>query len=175
MHAIADRLDVPKLVTAAHKNYSLAQARLDQTGNLEGFVQSVRVVYTTTSSTDRRLRDIALFAIQWDLAYLHKSENEEDDDEEDKLIRELLASTPQYALELLTIDVSYIHTWCQRCRRKYAHTATTCACGMRGICGDMDCTNGDWSNIECSMCEHVGSCRKAAPEDPRPWRTNSVE
>jgi hypothetical protein len=175
MHALADRLDVPKLATEARKNHLQAKVRLESYEYLEEFFQSVTVVYATTSSTDRRLRDIAVFAIHKQLDALQDSENENGDTKEDDLLRKLLVSTPQYTLELLTINVKKFHVWCDACHKKFTRTATTCACGMRGFCGDEDCRNGDWSNIECVTCKEFGSCRKTAPEDPRPWRKKNVK
>lgn len=171
MHALADRFDVPKLAFEARKNYLRAKMVLEDYRCPRDFVQSVKVVYTTTRSTDRRLRDIALYAVQQDLESLRKSENETDDHEGNQIIRRLLVSTPQYALELLTIDLGLCHIWCEKCQMKYFCATSPCACGMRGVCGNESCTDEDWSNMTCKFCDNVGICRKAAPEDRRPWRS----
>ncbi|ERF68885.1 hypothetical protein EPUS_04537 [Endocarpon pusillum Z07020] len=72
MHELAGRLDVPKLAAEAQKNYGQAISRLEALHTMgsedyclmEDFATSVKVVYQTTSATDRRLRDIALFSVQ---------------------------------------------------------------------------------------------------------------
>lgn len=172
IHALADRLDVSGLAMKARKAYLQAEPRIHEDHDFEGFedfAQSIRVVYSTTSSIDRRLRDIALFAMLACLHGLRRSENENDDDEEARLTRKLLASTPQYALELLTMDVSKCHTWCEKCQMKSPSTAGTCFCGMRGICGQSECADEKWSIVRCGNCMEVGGCRKAVPEDSRLW------
>lgn len=148
MHALADRLDVPKLAAEAQKNYGQAISRLEALHTMgsedyclmEDFATSVKVVYQTTSATDRRLRDIALFSVQDCLSWLWSS-SLADIDEQDELLLGLLRSTPEYAIELLAIDIKRVVVWCELCQRK-SSVVNLCSCGMRGLCGRNDCTTG---------------------------------
>ncbi|KAF7504601.1 hypothetical protein GJ744_002028 [Endocarpon pusillum] len=165
MHALADRLDVPKLAAEAQKNYGQARSRMEDLCSVEDFAASVKVVYQTTSTTDRRLRDIALFSVQEDLGWLQRSSSVTDTDEEDEWLLDLLRSTPEYAIQLLAIDVKRVVVWCELCQRKIS-VVNLCSCGMRGLCGDVDCTTGAWTSISCWLCGKTGGWRKATMDDP---------
>ncbi len=172
IHALADRLEVPKLARAARNDYLQAGNRLIEAGTttdfVEDFTNSVRVVYQTTSDTDRRLRDITLFACQERLKTLQKSVCEKTESASDGLLLELLRSTPEFALELLKIDMRRTLFWCVKCQKKSSGPGP-CICGMRGICGQNLCfLTAAWIGIRCTHCKKSGSCRKATAEDLRP-------
>lgn len=156
MHAIADEYNVPKLAMEARKSYLQAETRLTEDRalhrSLDDFLNSVKIVYQTTTDTYRRLRDIALFVVQGRLNTLRLSVTEHDDDEEDGLLRGFLTSAPRYALELLTTDLQSTHVVCNKCQGTSFPEPHLCDCGMRGICGDKDCAAGNWTNVTCTFC-----------------------
>lgn len=103
IHALADRLEVPKLAIEARKSYLQARTRIAEARLLpelwQDFFSSVKIVYDTTLESDRRLRDVCLFTMETQLQILqaHGIQGGEEDHSTDVLIRELLASVPRYA------------------------------------------------------------------------------
>lgn len=190
VHALAVKMDVPKLAMTAQQEYLKARIVLPHSKCVDSsekdFLASIKIVYQTTLDTDRSLRDFALFAVQSRLAKLRKciSKDQEGDDE-DIMFREMLSSTPEFAVELLTFNqhgkqfrkmlfmpefagasrTSGKSFGCDQCKRT-SYGSYSCACGMQDRCGYIDCTNKlYWTPITCIFCVRDSMLRSARLED----------
>jgi hypothetical protein len=160
VHALAVKMDVPKLATAAQQEYLKAKTGLPHSNCVDrredDFLTSIKIVYQTTLDTDRSLRDIALFAVQRRLAKLRECISKDLEDDEDTKFRETLSSTPEFAVELLTFNQHGKAVQCNKCKRMSA-AILYCACGMRGLCGYGDCVNkAYWTDFKCILCGGAG-------------------
>jgi BTB/POZ domain len=160
MHNLADKYDIPKLAVEARRNYMQARKRLICWYPVfEVFAESVKIVYQTTTPTDRRLRDIALLVGQDTLEDMRVIREFEEEAEDGPLMKELLMGTPEFALELLTIDLKIVRVVCDDCETPY-FVSDICDCGGRGICGKKKCTDDPWKGMRCNFCQKVGGCRR---------------
>lgn len=139
MHALADKFDVPNLLEQARRNYDQA-AKCFQVGRVcfNDFAESVKIVYRTTGNDDRRLRDITLSAARVELEVMRNADTEEDPDEQNVLFRDLLLSTPEYAVELLITNLRKTPVKCQTCQDT-DFQRNKCSCGLGDDCRDDYC------------------------------------
>ena len=117
----------------------------------------MRLIYTSTPSNDRGLKDIVLFFVLLDIAnpnILLLSPLES------KAMAQAMEDIPELALEIATSTLSRRPWTCQVCKEPMRLLARRCQCGKIDSCEVLQCLGIARASAVCTRCYCVGTAKR---------------